>query len=29
MRTRISQIFQSLGATPLPNEPVVAVRKWH
>jgi hypothetical protein len=29
MKTRISQIFQSLGSHPLPNEPVVAVRKWH
>jgi hypothetical protein len=29
MRTLLTRLFQSLGTHPLPNEPVVAVRKWH
>jgi hypothetical protein len=29
MRTRLSRLVQSLGTHPVPNEPLVAVRKWH
>ncbi len=28
MRHCITRLFQRLGTTPLPNEPVVALRKW-
>jgi hypothetical protein len=28
MKSRISRILQSLGAAPVANEPVVAIRKW-
>jgi hypothetical protein len=29
MKARISRILQRLGAAPVANEPVVAIRKWH